>query len=1067
MKTRFNGILTLIFALLVHLIYAQEKTVSGNVSDESGPLPGVSVIVDGTTIGTETDFDGNYSISVNQGDVLRFSFIGMTTETRTVGLENTINIAMVSAQNTLDEVVVTAFGLTREKKSLGYATQEVKTEELAKNPATNVNNALAGRIAGIQVKGANGTIGGSTRVLIRGVNSISGDNRPLYVIDGTPIQNSNFNSVSTQRSQGGIDYGDLSADINQDDIESINVLKGPAASALYGSRGANGVIMITTKKGKANRTTVELNTSLTFDKVYILPDYQNEYGGGYSQTFNTFDFDPSRHPAEWAAFQGQNIPNYGADESWGPRLDGTLVRHWDSWLPGDPSFGELRPWTANPDNVRDFYETGITQNYNAAISGGTESTQYRLSMGRTDEDGIMPNSSRKVNSVSLNGTHRINDKFTTSASINYIYTKIKGRPTVGYDFNNGKNVAVSFNQWFQRQVDMNRLQRKYKSQTGVAQSWNIRSPTDTRPNYWDNPYWIVNESFTEDVRDRVYGNVNLTYNVTDHLSMSVIGRTDFYTFTAEDRTASGSLATEYYSEYVRQGREDNFEFLTTYNNSFNNFDVTVNFQANNRTNKYKNNGGETVGGFSVPDWYNLNASLDRPNVTDYKEKKIINSLTAFGSFGYKGMLYLDWSARNDWSSTLPDGENSYFYPAVSGSFVFSELLPNDIFSFGKIRAGWAKIGNDTGPYQLYNTYDSGTPVGGDPTFAVPNTSNNPNLKPENIESWEVGLETAFFQNRLSFDLTYYNKVSTDLILPISVSGTSGFTSVWVNAGEMTNEGWELAASVTPIRTDNFNWNIGFNWATNKNEVVELVEGVDNYQITSYGRSINARVGETYGLMAGSGFTYDDNGTQIFEQLANGNIETVRTSSKTIGATMPDYTGGVINSFTFGNFSINALVDFSKGGDIYSMSQRWGTNSGLIKETAGLNDKGNPKRDPVSEGGGVHIVGVDRDGNPIDGYTDAQQWYGHLANRDEAFVYDASFVKLREASITYRLDRKLLQNAKISDVSFSLIGRNLWLIHSNVPNIDPDAALGSGNIQGMESGQIPSTRSIGFNVNLKF
>ena len=395
------------------------------------------------------------------------------------------------------------------------------------------------------------------------------------------------------------------------------------------------------------------------------------------------------------------------------------------------------------------------------------------------------------------------------------------------------------------------------------------------------------------------------------------------------------------------------------------------------------------------------------------------------------------------------------------------MLPNDIISFGKVRAGWAQIGNDTGPYQLYNTYDSGTPIGGDPIFAVPNTSNNPNLKPENIVSWEVGLETAFFQNRLSFDLTYYNKVSTDLILPISVSGTSGFTSVWVNAGEMTNEGWELAASVTPIRTDNFNWNIGFNWATNKNEVVELVPGVDNYQITSYGRSINARVGETYGLMAGSGFVYDENRTQVFQQLANGNIETVRTSSKTIGSTMPDYTGGIINTFTFGNFAINALIDFSKGGDIYSMSNRWGTNSGLLAETAGLNDKGNPKRDPVAEGGGVHIVGVDRDGNTIDGYTDAQQWYGHLANRDEAFVYDASFVKLREASITYRLDRNLLKNTQISDLSFSLIGRNLWLIDSNVPNIDPDAALGSGNIQGMESGQIPSTRSIGFNVNLKF
>ncbi len=1067
MKTKLSGFLTLFLVLIVQFTFAQEKTITGTVTDESGPLPGVSIIIKGTTTGTETDFDGNYSIKANAGDMLVFSFVGMTTQEKTVGAANTIEVVM-QADNVLDEVVVTALGVSRAKKSLGYSTQVVSGDAVSENKATNITNALAGKVAGVQVKSSSGNIGGSTKVLLRGVSSISGSNTPLYVIDGTPVSSRNFNTSDQQVGAGGKDFGNLSVDINPNDIESINVLKGGAATALYGSRGGNGVIMITTKKGKKGENfSIELNSGVTFDKVYILPDYQNEYAGGYSQTLGTFNYDPNIHPASYAAFDGQNILEYGADESWGPRINGQLVRHWDSWLVDDPAFGELRPLKANPNNVRNFFETGITSTSNLALTGSSDKSMYRLSIGNNSQSGMMPNSSLQVNSVAFSGSYDFG-KLKASASINYIRTHVKGRPTTGYDFSQGKNVVTSFNQWFQRQLDINILRDKYKSSTGQPQSWNILSPINPKPAYWDNPYWILNESYEEDWRDRVYGNVNLTYKFNDHLSLSGIARSDFYNFRIEDRVATYSLVSDEYNEQVRIGKEDNFELFLSFDKSFNdNIDIAVNLQANKRINTYNNNSGTTQGGLNVPNWFNLRASSDRPLITDYHSKKVVNSLSAFGTIGLYDLFYIDWSARNEWSSSLPKDNNSYFYPSVSGSFIFSELIDSHIISFGKLRAGWAKIRQDTDPYQLYNIYSAQNPIGSYPSFSVPNTLNNEDLKPELSEEYEVGLELKMFSNRLGLDLTYYDKVNTDLILPLDVSGTTGVTSAWINAGKMTNKGWEVALTASPVRTENFSWNIGLNWSTNENMVVELAPGIDNYLIDSWGPSVNARKGEPYGSIVTDGFVYDKDGNREVFVDDDGNYLYSRESTKIVGNVTPDYVAGLNNQLRYKNLSLGFLIDMQKGGSIYSVSNRYGDYSGLNARTVGLNDKGNPIRDAIANGGGVRVDGVDSSGKPVTGYSDAVTYFKHLRTRRENYVYDASYIKLREVTLSYNLPKKLIANTMLDDVRLSLVGRNLWLISSNAPNIDPEATLGSGNTQGFENGQIPSTRSIGFNINLKF
>lgn len=1044
-------ILTLLFATLtLTLVQAQDRIVTGKVTDETGQgLPQVTVLVKGTSIGTPTDADGNYRLSIPENSkVLIFRFLGYVTKEVQIQNLSEINVTLSPDVTDVGEVVVTALGISREKRSLGYAVQEIKGENINQVKPDNIVNALSGKIAGVQVTGSQGGLGGSSRIVIRGVNSISGNNQPLFVVDGTPVNNSNFNSGTN--GGGGIDYGNAAGDINPDDVESISVLKGASAAALYGSRAANGVILITTKKGTKNKGMgITFSTGVTFNDVLILPDYQNEYGGGYKQEFDLYE--------------GQPVVNYAADESWGPRMDGTPVRQWYSWYPDDPDFGQMTPFLPHPNNVKEFYETGITTNNNIAFSGGNQTNQYRLSFTNYHSTSTIPNNSLDRNTVALNASSDLTDKLKISSSISYVSTFNNNIPGNGYGSGAG-NVVTSFNQWFQRQLDMNKL-KNYQTADGVDRTWNIKSPTNLDPLYWENPLYVLNNSTNDMNRERVLGNISMKYQIAPNLSVQGWVRTDFYTDRRQERIASGSIPQDRYSESIRQFRENNYELLVQYSKNFENeLSLNVNMGANSRQSKYNNNSAATVGGLNVPNFFTIGASIDRPSITDSESNREVNSIYGSASLGYKGTYFLEASLRNDWSSTLPAENNSFLYPSFTGSVVISELIDVDFLSFAKIRGSWSEVGNDTSPYQLSLTYSGQTNYGSLPAYTVPNTLNNPYLKPETITSTEVGVEMSFLDSRFGLDVTYYNISATDQILPLDIASTSGYTSTIVNAGEMVNQGWEVQLKANPLRSQTgLNWDVSFNWARNRNEVKELAVGQENYLIASWGPSINAKIGQPYGTFVTDGFVYHENGQRIVQD--NGFF--AQATNQTYGSYLPDWTGGFTNTLSYKSLSLNVHVDFQSGGTLYSVSNRYGTYSGMFQETVGLNDRGNPLRDPVADGGGVRADGVKEDGSPNDVYVDAQDYFKHIRNRREYFLYDASFVKLREVRLTYSLPSALLTSLPVNGIDISLVGRNLAILHSNVPNVDPESAYGSGNVQGFENGQHPSTRSIGFNFVFRF
>jgi TonB-linked SusC/RagA family outer membrane protein len=1032
-----------------------QQSLSGKVSDEAGePLPGVNVIVKGTSTGTVTDIEGKYNLNVvEEAEMLVFSFIGFITKEVEVGNRTTVNVKLMTDAQQLSEVVVTALGIQREERSLGYSVQEISTQGLDEARETNIVNSLQGKVAGVQIAGSSGNIGGSSRILIRGANSVSGNNQPLFVVDGTPIDNSNFNSEDTQMANGGIDYGNAAQDLNPDDIASISVLKGPSAAALYGSRAANGVILITTKSGQDSQGIgVSINSNTTFSEVFILPDYQNEYGGGYKQEFDMYN--------------GQPMVATQADESWGPRLEGQMVRHWDSFYPSSPEFDETRPWVANPNNIRDFYETGVNLSNNVALTAGNEDASFRLSYTNLDQNGVFPYSELNRNTVSFSGDAKVTDKLSASVRLNYINSQVYGRPVTGdYVGDGAQSVQSSFNTWFQRQLDMDRM-LPTTTPDGRQRLWNLSGPEDLTPFYWNNPYWELQEASNQDIRERLFGNVSLSYQLNDHLKLTGWARTDYYDDRRESWTPIGHVNISSYSEDVRKVAENNYEFLAQYNRRFFNEDVSVmaNLGANRRVQKLYRNYGKTNGGLSVPDFYSLEASKDRPNITDVSQEREVNSLYGSMNIGYRDFIYVDASLRNDWSSTLPIDNNSYLYPAFATSFVFSEFIDNSSFlSFGKIRAGWARVGNDTDPYRLYQIYQPMGSFGSVPLFTLPNTLNNANLKPEITTSYEVGVDMQFFNGRMALDATYYSSIATNQIIQLPVSGTSGNEFNIVNAGEMTNRGFEMMLSAVPVETlSGFVWDVSLNLARNINEVVSLADGQDNFQLANRRVTVNARVGEPYGTLIGDGFAVNENG----ERLVDNEGYYIREFGKVLGNVMADYTGGISNTFSFKGFTLSSLIDFQKGGDLFVGTRSVGTYSGLTTETVGLNDLGNLMRDPLSEGGGIRAVGVTETGEQNSQYVEAVDYFKDITGIDEYSVFDASFIKLREVRFGYAFPSRLFDNLPISSMKLSLVGRNLALLYTQVPHVDPETTLGSGNIQGLENSQLPSTRSVGFNLNVK-
>jgi TonB-linked SusC/RagA family outer membrane protein len=1051
MKTKFNWIVTLLLALFVQISFAQEKTVTGKVSDASGPLPGVTVIVKGTNIGTQTDFDGNYSIRAAVGAVLQYSFIGMTNVERTVGSSNTINVVMKESAQALDEVVVTALGIKRDKKSLGFAQQSVSGDDLVRTRETDISNALAGKVAGVQFVGAPSSGFGNSAIRLRG------DSNVLYIVDGVKVGSS--------------------SDINTDEIAEMSVLKGAAATALYGPQGINGVIIITTKQATNGQSSIQVNHSTAIENLYLLPEYQNEYGGGYSQEFNVFNYNPAQHPAEWASFDGQQMVEYYADESWGPRMDGQMVRHWDSWIQGDPEFGQLRPFSPNPDNVKNFFDTGITNNTALTFSKGGDDYSIRASIANIDRTSIAPNSDRNTTQATINASLDINDKLTAYANVNYQDRRTQNFPDNGYN-----NLGSNFNQWWQRQLDIDRL-RDYR-RNGQIVSWNLNSPTNTTPLYWDSPFFEPFENLNFQNKNTTYGKVGLAYEINDDLNASIEARKSVNSYEYNNRTAFGGLNQPGYSESESLSSTDELFGILNYQKQLNeDFDISANAGFELATYGSKSINAGSVGGLTTTNFYSLNTSVDRPSLSSSVSKSQRQSVFTKASVGYKGILYVDGSARFDWSSTADPEANRVETYGGSLSFIFSKLLPqNDVLSFGKLRGSFAQAPSFPGTYAISETYAVGTPYGSYGTLSVRGSYPNAFLQGGVREEMEIGTEMKFFGSRIGLDLTYFEKTDSKLPVSVSLDGATGYTSTSDNQGEQFYSGFEVGLNFVPVKTDELEWNAQFNFATLKRTVNAIAPGITTNIISSSWRGIQLReeVGEEWGAIYGRAFQRDDAGEILLSSTGNPQYDT----NQYLGNVLPDFTGGFTNNISYKNFNLGFDIDFQSGGKVFSVTRMFNNYSGLGIETVGNNELGNPVRNeidgtagnwhstPVADAnpgsGGELIEGVDMTtGAPASYFVESALYWGRLFALHERWLYDASYVKLRTVRLDYSLDKKTLENTPFQGVNIGVFANNVWLIHSAIPGLDPSEIELAGGVPWTEGGQLPNVRTLGLNVKLTF
>lgn len=1030
------------FSIIGMQINAQ-KTVTGTVNDATGEsLPGVSVLVKGTTVGTMTLADGTYSIDVPDGSTtLQFSYIGL--ETKEVVISgNVVNVTMAASSENIDEVVVTALGISKEKKAIGYAVQNVNGDAFTKAKETNIVNSLSGQIAGVQVTNSSGAVGSSSRIVLRGATSITGNNEPLFVVDGIPISNSNYGSAG---SGGGFDTPSGAADINPDDIESISVLKGANAAALYGSRAANGVILIKTKSGKSSKGLgVSFNSSFTVETPLVLPDFQNSYGQGASNTF--FEF-VDGHTGSGAV-----------DESWGMPLDIGLeaVQFMSN---GETPEG----WVSKPNNIKEFFDMGVTHSENLALTGGNEDASFRLSFTNLDQKGIVPNTDYGRLTINGSANANLSKKLYAGLSVNYIKSNSDNLPTVGYNNENPVQQMI----WAGRNVDFNAL-RDYENlplaadntaAAGTPLNWNTR--------FQNNPYWVLNTNLNGLAKDRVIGNVKLGYKFTDYLTAQVRTGTDYFTSLTSQKKAKGSneYPGGYYKETFRTAYETNSDILIMFNKQItNDFNLSLNLGGNQMKSVYNRINGEAPE-LELPGVFNLSnvKSGVTAVLTNYNEERRVNSVYLNGTIGFKNYLFLEFTGRNDWSSVLPIKNNSFFYPSVSLSADVTEMagIKSNILSFLKVRGSYAIVGGDgaLNPYSLAQTYTFRNESWGDVLLPYNGTTlNNPNLKPETTNSIEFGFDARLFGGRMTIDATYYDTNSKDLLVPVEVSASTGYLYAWDNVAEMSNSGIELQIGVDVLKTKDFVWNMNVNWSKYNNEVVSLGDLESLYLGGQWNMELQARPGMPYGVIFGSAYARNDNGDIIY----NNGLPTLADEYKVLGDIQPDWTGGINNSITYKGISFTALVDGKMGGDVHSMTTTWGRYAGILSETIEGRETGVVGVGVIDNGDGTY-----RENDVVVG-AEAFNKAAYSNDNVESAVFDASYIKLRQVTLGYKLPKKMLSKLPIRDLSFSLVGRNLALLYSKIPHIDPETAFSSANgEQGQEFGQLPSTRSIGFNINFKF
>jgi TonB-linked SusC/RagA family outer membrane protein len=1079
-----------IFAVPTASAAVADRVITGKVTDENSlGLPGVSVIIKGTTSGTISDSEGRYTLTVpDNASTLIFSYVGYLSQEVAVSSESVIDILLKPDARNLNEVVVTALGIKQETKRLGYAVQEIKGGDLDKARETNFVSGLAGKVAGVQVMSSPSGIGGSARITIRGDKSLDiNKNQPLFVIDGVPITNAL--TGSSGRDFQELDYGNGASLINPDDVESMTVLKGANASALYGSRGANGVIVITTKSGKNSKGLgVSVNAGVTFENPLILPKFQHVYGQGNNGEFSFVDG------------SGGGIRD-GVDESWGPKMDGRLIAQHNSptsngYRGGDISLiddgmlgspadlaarGTITPTPFVPgNNLKEFYETGITNNTNVSVTGSNEKGDFRLSYTLLDQKGIIPNTDINRNTFAINTGYNLSPKLSVRLAANYVHSESDNRPNLTYGT---ESIIYLLHCWMGQHVDLNSLKDYWIPGMENRQQYNFNY------NYHDNPYFNLYENTNSQNANRIFGNISLKYDFTNWLSLQLRGGTDLNNEMRKRRRAFSTQRFpfgSYREERVRNG-ESNFDFLLSANKEFSeDFTLGANVGANRQISN-TNNLEVTAPQLLIPGIFSFN-NTRIPLVSSIDDiNKVINSVYGSVQFGYKNFLFLDVTARNDWSTalTLPAAAdslgqtiNSYFYPSASLSAVVSDIVTMpEWVSFGKIRTSLAQVGNDTDPYRFTSGYSRDNPWGDYPVYNSTARLVNYNLKPEISTSFEIGTEWRFLKGRAGLDFTFYNINTKNQILPaVPVSITSGFRDRIVNAGEIRNYGYEVMLTGSPIQTSNFKWDINVNWSANRSKVVKFDGEVTDYQMAErHGVSIRAQVGQRMGDMYAIGFkkVEDENSPYFGQQVFSESGRFLSTSNLIkVGNYNADWMAGIRNTFTYKNISLSGLLDIRHGGQIFSETFVVGLEAGQLEETLEGRADGYDINQP---GNGVIGKGVIQNADGSYRVNDvkltAREYHqSRTGNRDipQGGIFNASYAKLREVRLGYAIPAKYLSRAKIKGLNVSVVGRNL-AVWSKVPHIDPETSSLSGGtiVPGIESVGMPTTRSWGFNLGFSF
>lgn len=1077
--------LSLLAVLLLSMgwVFAQQKTVTGRVVDaQNQPVPFASVKVKSSKAGVAADADGKFIIKAQIGDILVITAAGTGAAPSeiTVGADNSVIVTLQGSKNNLSEVVVTALGVTKSRNRVAYAAQTISGSDVSDNRSFDIAQSMSGKVAGVQISQSN-TMGGSTNVILRGYKSITGDNQALFVIDGVPVNNNNSNSGSQQAGGGGYDYGSPISDLNPDDVASITILKSAAATALYGSRASNGVILVTTKRG-SNGLNVSLNLGVR--KSYIdkstFPTYQHQYGAGYGPYYDDgTGFAPYFYGYTGKQGLGPLVPTT-EDASFGAAFDPTLmVYQWDAVDPTSPFYQTEKPWVAAKNGPITFFKNPVSTSQSILITNSYAEGSYKLGYTRDGETGILPNSSETKNILTFAATYNLLKNLTVGAEANYYDLPATGRYETGYSPSTGPNPMNNFRQWWEMNVDVQELKQAYQ-RTHLNTTWNWADPyTGGKPIYWDNLYFSRDQNYESDDRKRLIGNVNAKWDATSYLSFTGRVSLDQYSWMQENRTNIGSVEVSGYSKFLEDFYERNVDLMANFHKNLgSSFNLSAMAGANLRHSEDQSTSASTNGGLALPGIWALSNSVASP-VAPVEGDAIreVNGVYGSASLSYNELITLDGTLRRDVSSTLPKGNNAYYYPAIAAGFVFSKLLPDAAWlSYGKLSANYAEVGADAPVYSVFDTYNILTPYNGNPVGSLSTTKNNPFLKPERTKSKEVNLELAFLQNRLGLTASYYSSTTIDDILPVTVSAATGYSSEYENAGSMTNKGLELVLNGTPVKTRDLQWDITLNWSANRNKVVKLFtdgsgEEAKDLQLASFpfGQTLNAPLGQPYGQLRGSDFIYTDGKRTV--DATSGTYKFTSDVNENIGSVQPKWIGGIRNSLRVKDFSLSFLVDFKHGGNVFSLDQDFGQYDGLYPITAGNNANGKAKRSDVANGGGVILPGVTPDGKANTIYIQdnaAGAAYGFGAAPDRNFVYDASYIKLREAILGYSLPRRLLAGTKsIKGVQLSLIGRNLWIIHKSLPMADPEAGTSFGNVTGFQSGVYPSTRDISVNLKVTF